>query len=132
MTHRLMALVLSVAALPVSMSGGGQDCLATGIGSERSFAERVCEVAPSFGLPAEEVHSYGGGGIDVFISQAAGRRLQSVINREHLTEAVRSLAAWTKRNYTGFNQVEVTVVSGDDAIARGVTEGTNEIRVTVY
>ena len=126
-----MLLAFAV-AVPASVLGGVQDCIGTGIGSERSFAERVCEVASGFGLPAEEVHSHGGGAIDVFVSPAAGRRLQSIINHDHLTEAVRSLAEWAKSNYTGFNQVKVTIVAGDKAIASGVTEGTDDIRVTVF
>ena len=105
-------------------------CTPSGIGAEEAFAARVCTVAPDHGLHPEEVHAFGAGGVDVFLPQAEGRRLRA--NRTTLTRAVRSLTNWVKTNYTGFDAVEVTLVSGDDRIAQGAKVGTSDTRVTVY
>lgn len=106
-----------------------RDCQAQGIGDEETFARTVCVVASDFGFRAQLVHSYGAGGVDVFISEADARKLAS--NREELRRKTTALTAWAKRNYTAFNAVDVTIV-GDSKIARGSKIGSGPTTVELY
>ena len=113
-----------------SVDDSGQECDALGIGEEEVFAELVCSVAPDYGFHPEEVHSYGSGGIDVFIPEDEGRKFQA--NRAELTAATQALTEWAKRKYTRFNIVEVTIVSGGVKIAQGQKLGTRDTTVALY
>ena len=114
----------------VDNSGQEQECDALGIGEEEVFAELVCSVAPDYEFHPEVVHSFGSGGIDVFIPEDEGRKFQA--NRAKLTAATQALTEWAKRKYTKFNMVEVTIVSGDVKIAQGQKLGTRDTTVTLY
>jgi hypothetical protein len=105
------------------------DCQAQGIGDEEAFARRVCDVSRDLGLRATLVHSYGAGGVDVFISAADAQRLAS--NRAELQRSTTALTEWAKRNYTAFNAVTVTIV-GDSKIARGSKLGVRPTTVEVF
>jgi len=108
----------------------GLECEAQGIGVEKDFAEKVCKAATKFGLHPELVHSFGAGGVDIFISKAAGNNL--VEDKAKLTKLVKSLTEWSKNNYSNFNAVEITIVAGDSKIARGGKIGTLETTIILY
>ena len=111
-----LLVVLAVWCISLT-SAQGLECEPQGIGAEKDFAERVCEAATKFGHHPELVHSFGAGGVDIFISEAEGNNLRS--NKAKLTKLVKSLTEWSKKNYTAFNAVEITIVAGDSKIARG-------------
>lgn len=110
-------------------SAPGNDCKAQGIGDEEDFAREVCLAARDFGFRAQLVHSYGAGGVDVFITEEAAQQL--ALNRAALERNTRALTEWAKRNYSGFNAVEVTIV-GDARIARGSKLGSRPTTVELY
>ena len=109
-------------------STGG--CEAQGIGPEETFARRLCAAAQDFGFEAELVHSYGAGGVDVFISEAEAANLRR--DSEKLRRQIASLTEWAKQNYSGFNAVEVTIVGGDSRIAKGQKIGVGTTKVEIY
>lgn len=109
-------------------STGG--CEAQGIGSEEAFARRLCAAAQDFGFEPELVHSYGAGGVDVFISEAEAANLRG--DARKLRRRTASLTEWAKQNYNGFNAVEVTIVGGDSRIAKGQKIGAGTTKIELY
>ena len=97
---------------------------------EKDFAIKICEAAAKFGLHPELVHSFGAGGVDVFIPKAEAKKLLS--SKAKLTNLVISLTEWSKKNYSKFNAVEITIVGGERKIARGGKIGAMKTKVTLY
>ena len=122
--------VLSLLSYATTTIAQGSECTPQGIGEEEDFAIKVCKAATKFGLHPELVHSFGAGGVDVFISKAEAKKLLS--NKAKLRNVVVSLTEWSKKNYSKFNAVEITIVGGDRKIARGVKIGTMKAKVTLY
>lgn len=117
----------SASARHSSALAGG--CQAQGIDDEEVFARKICASARDFGFEAELVHSYGAGGVNVFISEADAEHLAH--NRMELERSTTALTEWTKRNYTAFNAVEVTIV-GASKIAKGSKLGTRPTTLQLY
>lgn len=122
--------LLLLSSAPTGEADLKKECEALGVGAEEAFAKKVCKAAANLGLHPELVHSYGAGGIDVFISQAEGATLRG--DRSKLTQLVTNLTEWAKDNYKGFNAVEVTIVAGESKIAKGHKIGTRATKVTIY
>lgn len=126
----IFIIVLSLLPFVAATIAQGSECRAQGIGEEEAFAKKVCKAATQFGLHPELVHSFGAGGVDVFISKAEAKKLLS--QKSKLRNLVLSLTEWSKKNYHKFNAVEITIVGGDSKIARGVKLGTMKTKVTLY
>jgi len=105
-------------------------CEVQGIGAEEDFAKKVCKAAEELGLHPTLVHSYGAGGVDIFIPESEANNLR--MDLTELRRLVTSLTDWTKRNYTGFNAVDVTIMGGDSKIAKGSKLGTRETKVILF
>jgi hypothetical protein len=105
-------------------------CKAEGIAAEAEFAEKVCNVAATFGLYPTLVHSYGAGGVDIFISEAEADKLQK--DSAKLKQITISITNWAKQNYKTFNFVEITIIGGDSKIARGSKLGNKDTIVELY
>jgi hypothetical protein len=86
-------------------------------------------VASDLGFRAELVHSYGAGGVDVFVAKANAELL--VRDRPELERMTAVLTDWAKANYHGFNAVEVTVV-GESKIARGRKLGSRPTTIELF
>ncbi len=123
----LFILVLSFINVAIAR---GFECKAQGIGEEEAFAKKVCKASVQFGLHPELVHSFGAGGVDIFISEAEAKKLIS--QKSKLRNLMLSLTEWSKENYKKFNAVEITIVGGDSKIARGAKLGTMKTKVTLY
>ena len=117
---------------PVGLSAGEsqKNCEVQGVGAEVDFAKKVCGAAENLGLHPTLVHSYGAGGVDVFISESEADSLRK--DPAKLKHLVISLTDWAKQNYSGFNAVDVTIVGGDSKIAKGSRLGNNETNVILY
>jgi hypothetical protein len=105
------------------------NCRAQGIGDEEAFALQVCAKVSDLGFRAELVHSYGAGGVDVFIAESDAELL--VQNRAELERMTTVLTEWAKANYDGFNAVEVTIV-GETKIARGRKLGSRAATIELF
>jgi hypothetical protein len=105
-------------------------CEAQGIGVEESFAQQMCAAANDFEFKAVLVHSYGAGGVDLFISEADALILRR--NPSELRRQTIAITEWAKQNYSGFNAVEVTIVGGDSKIAKGRKIGADAATVELY
>lgn len=105
-------------------------CKTEGIGAEAEFAEQVCNAAATFGLYPTLVHSYGAGGVDIFISEPEADKLQK--DSAKLKKLTISITNWAKQNYKAFNAVEITIVGGDSKIARGSKLGNKDAIVVLY
>lgn len=117
---------------PVDLHAGEppKDCEVQGIGAEMDFAKKLCSAAENIGLHPTLVHSYGAGGVDVFISESETDDLRK--DPEKLKRLVTSLTEWAKQNYSGFNAVDVTIVGGNSKIAQGSKLGQQKTKVTLY
>lgn len=122
--------VLSLFSYATTTTTQGSECTPQGIGEEEDFAIKVCKVAAKFGLHPELVHSFGAGGVDVFISKSEAKKLLS--NKVKLRNVVVSLTEWSKKNYSKFNMVTITIVGGDRKIASGEKIGTMKTKVILY
>ncbi len=107
-----------------------QSCEIQGGGAEKDFAEKVCKAAQNLGIHPTLIHSYGAGGVDVFISESEAENLR--MDPAKLTCLVTSLTDWAKRNYHAFNAVDVTIVGGDLKIAQGSKLGEKETKVILF
>lgn len=107
-----------------------QSCEIQGVGAEKDFAKKVCKAAQNLGFHPTLIHSYGAGGVDVFIAESEADNLR--MDPAKLTRLVTSLTDWAKRNYHGFNAVDVTIVGGDSKIAKGSKLGENETKVILF
>jgi hypothetical protein len=105
------------------------DCRAQGIDDEEDFARKVCVAASDLGFRTELVHSYGAGGVDVFITEADAELLAR--NRAELERMTVALTEWTKANYHDFNAVDVTIV-GESKIARGRKLGSRATTIELF
>jgi hypothetical protein len=74
------------------------DCEPQGIGPEEEFARKICAVASEYGFKAELVHSYGAGGIDIFISVAEAAKLRSDPAKLRRQTAGLGPEAWPSRS----------------------------------
>jgi hypothetical protein len=132
-TCQIWMFVLLTGLLPVlfpTHSGAAEsNCEAQGIDTEREFARRVCAAAEDLGLDPTLVHSFGAGGVDVFVSQSVEGDLRA--DPTKLRRLMVKLTDWVKQNYVGFNAVEVTLV-GDSKIAKGSKVGTMEMKVILF
>lgn len=107
-----------------------KDCAIQGIGAEMDFAKKMCSAAEQIGLHPTLVHSYGAGGVDIFISESEADDLRN--DPEKLKELVTLLTEWAKQNYSGFNAVDVTIVGGDSKIAQGSKLGKQKTKAILY
>ena len=107
-----------------------KQCEPQGIGAEEVFARNACNAATKLGIHPHLVHSYGAGGIDVFISEGEGAPLRG--DRSNLTQLMTKLTDLAKDNYKSFNAIEVTLVAGNSKIAKGQKIGTGVTKVTIY
>lgn len=125
-------LVLFIPLFPIDLRADepSKSCDVQGIDDEIDFAKKVCKVAENLGLHPTLVHSFGAGGVDIFISESEGDNLR--MNPPKLTSLVTSLTDWAKRNYKKFNMVEITIVGGDSKIAKGSKLGEKETKVTLF
>ena len=116
----LVVCIFSIATIfPVYLLAGEplNNCKAQGIGTELDFAKKVCSAAENIGLHPTLVHSFGAGGVDVFISESEADDLRKA--PEKLKRIVTSLTEWAKKNYSGFNAVDMTIVGRNSKIAKG-------------
>ena len=105
-------------------------CKAQGIAAEAAFAEKVCNFVATFGIYPTLVHSFGAGGVDIFISEAEADKLQK--DSAKLKRLTISITNWAKQNYKAFNFVKITIVGGDSKIARGSKLGNKDTIVELY
>jgi hypothetical protein len=129
----LVACVLYFALIfPADLHAGEplKGCEVQGIDAEMDFAKKVCGAAENIGLHPTLVHSYGAGGVDIFISESEANDLRR--GPEKLKGIVTSLAEWAKQTYSGFNAVDVTIVGGNSKIAQGSKLGQQKTKVTLY
>lgn len=62
--------VFLISPVDIYSAKSPKGCEVEGIGAEMIFAKKVCIAAKNIGLSPELVHSYGAGGVDVFISES--------------------------------------------------------------